>query len=226
MPQITQNYTKHGELYLTSTAAKQRGINPSDCLSSNLPVVSIAPGKTFILLEVVSEEALSKLVPFPSPIDLPKGYIGAWEQQAKAPAYAFYCEDDKNIRARLFRGSGEEEAATESAAAALALYLATETGEEGEWEIIQGVEMNRKNTFTVTIDREGSGYTVNVEVEEAPIPIEEPVAEEPAKEEEEESKEETTGETTEETKNTEDTEDSENAEKSATDKKEVEDVDA
>jgi predicted PhzF superfamily epimerase YddE/YHI9 len=219
MPQITQNYTKHGELYLTSSAAKQRGINPSDCLSSNLPVVSIAPGKTFILLEVVSEDALSKLVPFPSPIDLPKGYIGAWEQQAKAPAYAFYC-DDKNIRARLFHGAGEEEAATESAAAALALYLATETGEEGEWEIIQGVEMNRKNTFTVTVDREGAGLIVNVEVEEAPIPVEEPVVEEPVEEESKEDEEEdgVKEETTEETKKIE--EEDEDAEKPATEKKE------
>ncbi|CCX33572.1 hypothetical protein FPQ18DRAFT_90646 [Pyronema domesticum] len=219
MPQITQNYTKHGELYLTSAAAKQRGINPSDCLSSNLPVVSIAPGKTFILLEVVSEDALSKLVPFPSPIDLPKGYIGAWEQQAKAPAYAFYC-DDKNIRARLFHGAGEEEAATEGAAAALALYLATETGEEGEWEIIQGVEMNRKNTFTVNVDREGSGLVVNVEVEEVPIPVEEPVVEEPVEEEAKEEEAKEKEEATEETKKTEEEEEEEDAEKPVTEKKE------
>jgi len=114
-------------------------------------VVSPVKGMTFILLQVTSLDALARLRPYPEKIKLPNGYLGEWD--GFLGIYAFYVLEDspgEQIRARMFYDMGLEDAASGSAACALAGWLAKETkGMRQVFQVSQGTELGRKSEFGV-----------------------------------------------------------------------------
>ncbi|TFK36255.1 hypothetical protein BDQ12DRAFT_687100 [Crucibulum laeve] len=111
-------------------------------------VASIVKGMTFLLLQLSSEDALARMQPFPTRLQIPA--LGDWE--GFVGLYAFYEREDGVVRTRMFDASLEDPA-TGSAASTLAGYLAKQKG-EGTWKIniIQGVEMGRKSEIEVVVE--------------------------------------------------------------------------
>jgi PhzF family phenazine biosynthesis protein len=101
---------------------------------------------TFMLLQLTSEDALSRLQPF---VALPEGYLG--ERKGFVGVYAFAELESGTVKTRMFDGTMEDPA-TGSAASALAGWLAKSKG-QGEWivDIIQGADMGRKSEISVRV---------------------------------------------------------------------------
>jgi PhzF family phenazine biosynthesis protein len=132
--------------------AVQTGLLPGDFAGTEeLEVVSIVKGMNFILLEVTSEDALARAVPFPNQPVLPEGYLGEWEMGAGMHVFVYYVQETGKIRTRMFWGEGKEDAATGSASCALAGYLAVRRGMR-KLELVQGVEMGRRSKIEVEVE--------------------------------------------------------------------------
>jgi len=124
------------------------------------PVASIVRGMSFVLVEIVSEDALARLHPYTSAFEGTKEHLGKWE--GLLAVYAFFDKEDGVVRTRLFHGTLEDPA-TGSAASTLAGYLAEKKG-EGRWkfEIVQGVEMGRRSKIEVEVEVGKSGSVEKV----------------------------------------------------------------
>lgn len=111
-------------------------------------VASIVKGVTYVLLRLNSEGALEKLQGTSGRIEVPG--LGEW--QGFVGLYAFYEQENGNVRARMFMGNLEDPA-TGSAAATLGGWLGRQKG-PGKWrfEVIQGVEMGRKSEIEVFVE--------------------------------------------------------------------------
>ncbi|KAI5779782.1 hypothetical protein EDC01DRAFT_294970 [Geopyxis carbonaria] len=131
-------------------------------INSETPIVSMVKGMTFVMLEIASVEALAKMVPYPAQMPLPEGYLGAWAGSVIG-VYAFVLEKD-TVRARMFYGEGYEDAASGSAACALAGWLAGRGGRT-RWVFTQGVEMGRKSEMDVSVDIDDEGDVAKVVIE-------------------------------------------------------------
>jgi PhzF family phenazine biosynthesis protein len=127
------------------------------------PVVSIVKGMTFIFLQLSNRDALSRLQPFPSRLAMPEGYLNEWE--GFVGLYAFFEQQDGTIQTRMFDGALED-AATGSAASALAGWLAEKRG-RGTWriDIVQGVEMGQRSEITVFAEVGNDDKLNSVEME-------------------------------------------------------------
>lgn len=134
------------------------------------PIVSIVKGMTFILLQLSSESALSKMQGYVHMPIMPAGHLGAWN--GLYAVYAYFQKPDGLIRARLFIHSGGEDPATGSAACTLVGYLAGKKG-PGEWqmEILQGVEMGRPSEITVVATVGEDGVLASVQLEGKAVEI-------------------------------------------------------
>jgi PhzF family phenazine biosynthesis protein len=118
-------------------------------------IISAVKGMSWFLLPVTSLEALGNLQPYAKPIELPAGYLGAWDGALMVLAYHITERDEGNdvvtARTRMFWAEGREDAATGSASVAFASYLAKKRGKNTKVEIIQGVEMGRKSLIAVDV---------------------------------------------------------------------------
>ncbi|KAK7473243.1 hypothetical protein VKT23_001341 [Stygiomarasmius scandens] len=126
-------------------------------------VASIVKGMSFWLLELASEEALARVVPYSQRVDIPDQHLGEWK--GFASAYIFVVmKDGVTVRTRMFEGTFEDPA-TGSAASTLCGYLAKKKG-PGEWKfsIIQGVEMGRKSEIGVNVVVGSNGEVQKVEL--------------------------------------------------------------
>ena len=132
------------------------------------PVVSIVKGMTFILLELSTEDALSRLQPFPSRLAMPEGHLGDWK--GLVGLYAFVQCRDGTIRTRMFDGVIEDPA-TGSAASALAGWLAIKKGcGTGRFNIVQGVEMRQRSEISVEVEV-GDAEVKSVEIEGSAVKV-------------------------------------------------------
>ncbi|KAF2757276.1 Diaminopimelate epimerase-like protein [Pseudovirgaria hyperparasitica] len=136
---------------------KQRDLDPSHLKdpSAGLPVVSIVDGMTFILAELSSLDALSRVL-------LQHGNVTCtldvgWSRPQR-PFYFYVRLSDgmdgmKRFRTRLFMKDAEDPA-TGSAACALAGYIARSEGKRGQSvivKVVQGVEMGRECEIGVEV---------------------------------------------------------------------------
>jgi PhzF family phenazine biosynthesis protein len=138
-------------LKVPEVRAVQTGLLPCDFAGAEeLEVVSIVKGMNFILLEVTSEDALARTVPFPKQPVLPEGYLGDWEMGTGMNVFVYYVQETGKIRTRMYWGEGKEDAATGSASCALAGYLAVRRGMR-KLEMVQGVEMGRRSRIEVEV---------------------------------------------------------------------------
>ena len=134
------------------------------------PVVSIAKGLSFVLISVPSVHPyLEMLEPTGFDFDASKirfdegwekGFVGAYfYTKTSHPQQAMI-----SIKARMFERSVGEDAATGSAASALACYLALKDGNPGKcyrFNIQQGIEMGRPSDIGVNVELNSSGKDVS-----------------------------------------------------------------
>lgn len=144
-----------------TTVAKreQARLNADDWksgLDGDEPVVSIVKGMTFILIQLNSEDALTRMGTTTTPLSLSSSVLGEWKGSFVG-VYAYFVREDGLVRTRMFDASLEDPA-TGSAASALTGYLATQKG-PGEWkfEVLQGVEMGRRSEIGVTVNVGSNG---------------------------------------------------------------------
>jgi PhzF family phenazine biosynthesis protein len=117
---------------------------------------------TFYLLQISSEEALSKLIPLPERFPVPDEHLGDW--QGYSAVYAFVEKEDGSLKTRMFDASIEDPA-TGSAASTLAGYLGEKRG-AGTWkfQITQGVEMGRTSDISVVVTVGKNGKFERIEL--------------------------------------------------------------
>ncbi|KAA8894374.1 phenazine biosynthesis PhzF protein, partial [Sphaerosporella brunnea] len=162
---IPQAYMSHPALDLPEVKHIQTNLKPEDYATDLLPVVSIVKGMNFFLLELTSEDALARMVPFPTPPKVPEGYLGEWYMGAPMHVSSFFVAQEGNgdesvtkVRTRMFFGKAQEDPATGSAACALSIYLAKRISKKlgkgaATWrfELLQGVEMGRLSEIHVAV---------------------------------------------------------------------------
>ena len=131
--------------------------------TNDTPIVSILKGMTFILLELTSTNAITKLIPYPQPAPLPKGYLGEWDGMVGIYAYVIENSSDSGveIRTRMFYGEGQEDAASGSAACALGAWwvaVSKRLPALRKFSFSQGEELGRRSDMEVrvTADEHGS----------------------------------------------------------------------
>lgn len=134
------------------------------------PVVSIVKGLSFVLVNVPSVHPYLEMLE-PSGFDFDASKIKfdeGWENSFIG-AY-FYTKTSHpqqaaiSIKARMFERSVGEDAATGSAASALACYLALKDGTPGKdyrFNIQQGIEMGRPSDIGVSVELNSSGKGVS-----------------------------------------------------------------
>lgn len=124
------------------------------------PVVSIVKGMTFVLVEMTSEDALSRLQTFGGKVAIPKSAINEWST-GFAGMYAFFVREDGLVCTRMIEGTLEDPA-TGSAASTLGGWLTQRQypGVSGnkQLNIVQGVKMGRESHIgvEVTLGAKGS----------------------------------------------------------------------
>jgi len=122
------------------------------------PIVSIVKGMTFLLLQLTSKDALSRMHGYSDKLVLPDGYLGEWEGYTSV--YAFFIENEDELAMKLHTrmfGASLEDPATGSAASALTGYLAEKSAantrgkSRKKFAIIQGLDMGRRSDIGVTV---------------------------------------------------------------------------
>jgi predicted PhzF superfamily epimerase YddE/YHI9 len=128
-------------------------------------------------MELTSDDALRRAVPFPMPPTVPKGHLAEWDTGTNLHVSAYVVqqgEDVTKVRTRMFWGAGLEDAATGSAACALSAYLAKRIGGSPgskRFELLQGVEMGRCSEISVTVDVGGRNEVLGVVLEGAAVKV-------------------------------------------------------
>lgn len=134
------------------------------------PVVSIVKGLSFVLINVPSVlPYLEMLEPTGFNFDASKIKFDEGWENSFVGAYFFAktshpAQGVISIRARMFERSVGEDAATGSAASALAGFLALKDGTPGKsyrYNIQQGIEMGRPSDIGVSVDLNSSGKAVS-----------------------------------------------------------------
>ncbi|KAI1809377.1 Diaminopimelate epimerase-like protein [Poronia punctata] len=137
------------------------------------PIFSIVNGMTFLLVRVDTLEQLGRVAPPPLRVEEVSGVLDEGWRDSLVGRYYYYHhhhheeggEGEICLRTRMMEGEGGEDAATGSAALALASYITLLYGggnreEEGgerlgfrsRFRITQGVEMGRKSVISVETD--------------------------------------------------------------------------
>ncbi|KAH9476065.1 putative isomerase [Psilocybe cubensis] len=151
--EVPTDFKVHASHPLPEFKAQQTRLSGSDYIfgaDGAEPVVSIVKGMTFYLVEVASEDALSRLQLTSQQFELSDSHLGEW--QGFVGLYAFYQTKDGVVRTRLF-SDGIEDPATGSAASTLGGWLAQKRGEGShQISIVQGVEMGRRSEIEVSVD--------------------------------------------------------------------------
>ncbi|THU86568.1 phenazine biosynthesis PhzC/PhzF protein [Dendrothele bispora CBS 962.96] len=126
-------------------------------------VASIVKGMTFLLLELASEEALTRVKPYSERVLVPDEHLGEWKGFSSVYIFAVM-EDGVTVRTRMFEGTFEDPA-TGSAASTLCGYLAKKKG-PGEWKfrVVQGVEMGRRSEIGVNVSVNSGGEVQKIEL--------------------------------------------------------------
>ncbi|KAG7098300.1 hypothetical protein E1B28_000262 [Marasmius oreades] len=162
--QIPVDYKFHG-LYHDANIRASKRLRPEDFVVSDReadPVASIVRGMSFLLVQLTSEEALARFVPFSEKFSVGKEFLGEWE--GYTGLYLYVVLADGTVRTRMFDGLVEDPA-TGSAASTLAVYLAEKKG-EGVWRsaFVQGVEMGRRSDISVSVEIGHEKRVVGVEL--------------------------------------------------------------
>lgn len=170
--QVPIDFKVHASFFHPDMKAHQPQLKEEDYvngLAGAESVVSIVKGMSFILLQLTSESALSRLQPFRERIAMPKGYLGEWN--GFIGVYAFFECSDGTVRTRMFDGALEDPA-TGSAASALSGWLGKRKG-HGRWnvEIVQGVEMGRRSEIGVAVVVDSEGEVKSVELEGGAVAV-------------------------------------------------------
>jgi trans-2,3-dihydro-3-hydroxyanthranilate isomerase len=154
MPQLLETFDK-------ARVARALGLGEAD-LEPDLPVQLGSAGNAFLLVPVVSLDALARVQVSPAELSrlLPGDFRAVFIFTRDAP--------DSDIRARMFSVTYriDEDPATGSAHGPLGTYLAAHTdilqGERTEFITHQGVEMGRKSELLVRLERLSTGVQVSV----------------------------------------------------------------
>ncbi|KAJ7054168.1 hypothetical protein C8F01DRAFT_1164169 [Mycena amicta] len=154
------DFKVHPRLTIPSVKTLQPQLYDADYVngvSGSEGCASVVKGMTFLFLALASEEALGRLQPYPSRLQIPdaQATLGAWGT-GFAGIYAFYeyTSEDKvtKLRTRMFDGPLEDPA-TGSAACTLGGWLALQKGPGiHEFKLVQGVEMGRRSDIKVVVD--------------------------------------------------------------------------
>jgi trans-2,3-dihydro-3-hydroxyanthranilate isomerase len=133
-----------------------------DRLHPELPPTPVWAGLQHLVVPVAEPADVSRAIADPTRLE------SVVEEAGTDAVYLFAMDGERHARARLFSfglssGFGEDPA-TGSAAGPLGAYLA-ENGVlgPGTLTILQGVEIDRPSTLVVEVDRDGDGWTVDVE---------------------------------------------------------------
>ncbi|KAF7369199.1 Phenazine biosynthesis PhzC/PhzF protein [Mycena venus] len=126
--------------------------------------VSPVAGITFILPELISEDALARLQPYPSRLTIPNA-------PGFAAVYMFYERADGIVRARMFDGTMEDPA-TGAAASTLGGWLALRHGcGVHTINIEQGIEMARRSEIRVVVNVGPDNFIQSIELEGAAVQV-------------------------------------------------------
>ncbi|KAK7043222.1 hypothetical protein VNI00_008576 [Paramarasmius palmivorus] len=163
---IPVDFKCHGLHPHLELKAAQRFLDAGDYKNgrdASEPIASIVKGMTFILIELVSEEALAKVVPHSKRSEVSRDIVGDW--YGFTAIYFYVILPDGKVRTRMFDGPVEDPA-TGSAASTLASYLAVKRGVPGiqNFDIVQGVEMGRRSAIAVSVDVSSDGEVMEVDL--------------------------------------------------------------
>jgi trans-2,3-dihydro-3-hydroxyanthranilate isomerase len=146
-----------------AVAASCAGIAEADVLTARHAPVLAADGGNHRLLTEVTPEALARATP-----DLAafRRAVAAHPEETRGFLSLYvYCREGAGIRARMFSPltGTVEDAATGSAATPLAGFLLhLDGGDDGAWDIVQGVEMGRPSLLRAAARRAGDGIRARV----------------------------------------------------------------
>jgi trans-2,3-dihydro-3-hydroxyanthranilate isomerase len=160
---MTQPKARFGPIVANRAAlAAALGLEESD-LRSDLPLRPVSTGNEFLMVPVVSLEAMRRLAP-------DAGSLPAVMPSTPHPAVYCFCFETEqpgvDVHCRMFAPSFGifEDPATGSAAGPLGVYLWSHVhGEQSEWlqlVLEQGVEMGRPSLIRVRVPPDGSGPRV------------------------------------------------------------------
>lgn len=164
---------KHHEPHpLPHLRTQQPSLSDADFVIANgtgFPLVSIVKGMTFVLLELKSTEALTKMNPYSAPAPLPEGYLGEWAGMVGVYAYVIEesSESAVKIRTRMFYGEGQEDAASGSAGCALGAWWATASElvpTARNFSFAQGDEIGRRSDMEVRVTTDDQGAVTGVAI--------------------------------------------------------------
>ena len=144
------------------TVAACAGLDPADILVAAHRPVEASVGVAFIIAEVTAA-ALTAAAPNLTAFRLAAEQIAGGAERLSLHLYAR--PGANSLRARMFAplSGTHEDAATGSANATLAALLLSLTQEaEGEYEVIQGVEMGRPSRLRLTARRVADGIRATV----------------------------------------------------------------
>ena len=169
--EIPQNLRIHNELVPSRFILSSQPDALQNILALDFfPVVSIVKGLSFVLINVPSVlPYLEMLEPTSFTFDASKIVFDEGWENSFLGAYFFAKtshpqQATTSIRARMLERSVGEDAATGSAASALACFLALKDGTPGKthrYNIQQGIEMGRPSDIGVSVELNSSGKSVS-----------------------------------------------------------------
>jgi PhzF family phenazine biosynthesis protein len=168
------NLKVHPSYYHPELTSQQVSLQNHDYVNGSTGeqvIVSINKHVSFILLELTSEDALSRMKPFDRALVLPSGHLGEWGDGLMG-VYAFVKREDGSLRTRMFGNNRLESPATGSAACALSCCLAKREKTDGERKvnIVQGVEMGRRCEIGVSVVLE-NGEVKSLKLESSAVVV-------------------------------------------------------
>ena len=157
--EIPHNVRIHSQLVPASVILEPELLKDEAQLHSPFPLVSIVKGLSFVLIELPAVDPhLKSLTTSGQILDHTLlSFDEGWESPFVASYYFVILSRDETtiqVRTRMLEPGIGEDAATGSAASALASYLALKAGGEGQlytFEIEQGVEMGRASQIHVQV---------------------------------------------------------------------------
>lgn len=168
--EVPNDFKEHAPYHFPQlkSKAKQPRLEAADYVNgvdNAEPVASIVKGMSFVLLQLTSEDSLSKFQPPLPRVDIPDEHLGAWQGFSGLYVFVVLSESDEvTIRSRMFEGTFEDPA-TGSAASTLCGWLGKKKG-PGSWKfnVIQGVEMGRESHIGVFVDVAINGELERIEL--------------------------------------------------------------
>ncbi|KAJ7182829.1 hypothetical protein C8R43DRAFT_911397 [Mycena crocata] len=173
--QVPIDFKVHSSLSIVSVKSAQPHLTDADYVNGSSGVeacASIVKGMTFLLLELASVDALTRLQPYPTRLMIPDmaTVCGEWGV-GFAGLYAFHERADGVVQTRMFDGPVEDPA-TGSAASTLCGWLGQRRGHGVHTiDIEQGIEMGRKSEIRVVVDVAADSVIKSIALEGAAVQV-------------------------------------------------------